>query len=123
MWFCVAPGRNYMYFEDENKNADFLPEAVFSIIASIFGWFYFFWNMAQVRPDGVSFVLATSYSMSMLVCAVLANFNDNVAGLWQISLIWGAWCNSFIVVIFQGTAWYLSGMKLLVSFDEGCTNC
>ena len=42
MWFCVAPGRNYMYFEDENKNADFLPEAVFSIIASIFGWFYFF---------------------------------------------------------------------------------
>ena len=79
--------------------------------------------MAQVRPDGVSFALATSYSINMLVCAILANINGNVTGLWQISCIWGAWCNSFILVIFQGIAWYLSGMKFLVSFDEACANC
>ena len=41
MWFCTSPGQNYLYFKSGSTDGDSKTLAVFAIITSIFGWFYF----------------------------------------------------------------------------------
>merc|ERR1712117_201474 len=119
MWFCTSPGQNYMYFKSGSTDGDSKTLAVFAIITSIFGWFYFFWNMHQVRPDTVSMVLAFAYSISMLVCAIMqeiikGNSPSGTTFSWQFTLIWGAWVNSFIPIGSHVLAWLANGRKTCV---------
>merc|ERR1711978_107234 len=68
MWFCVSPNRGYLYFKEASSLLpDFEAEAVICIMTTIFGGFYFFWNIDQIRPDGISLILAFLYSAFMLV--------------------------------------------------------
>merc|ERR1711941_254445 len=114
MWFCVSPNRGYLYFKEAIPSLpDFEAEAVICIMTTIFGGFYFFWNIDQIRPDGVSLILAFLYSTFMLVNAILYETTKSELPRvpWQSSAIWGAWVNSFIPVLNHLNAWKMGGYK------------
>ena len=131
-WFCVSPQANYLYFKGQIHNSikdDSTQEtiAVFSIFTSIFGWFYYLWNIHQIRPDGIAMILISGYSISMLVCAILQELirKEDKSGLYdnrQFTCIWGAFVNSGICMGAHVFAWFVSGRKLVRGMGEGSTN-
>ena len=117
MWFCVSPGRGYLYFE--SKIADYQAEAAICIVTTIFGGFYFFWNSDQIRPDGVSVILSFMYTVFMLTNAILYETGKTGSVPWQTSVIWGAWINSFLPFMNHLNAWRMIGFKMVRGFENG----
>merc|ERR1711976_385152 len=117
MWVCCAPGEGYNYFGSSSNDLTF---AIFTIVTTVFGWLWFFWNIVHLRPDTVNVVISLIYCVCMFITGALSTNIDVTPkrSQWQIDCIWGAASNAAVSLCFVVAGWFNAGRPMIFNMNK-----